>query len=210
MSFDAKIERFMERPASHKAMVWLFSLGFVGFIAWQYILGAVINERTKLSEKIENLETEEMSQRRLSRDLPKMREAVKALDIQLQAILQELPDKRAIPELLSAISDLAKDAGLDVKLFKPKPEILKEFYAEIPVQLIVEGNYHQVGSFFDEIGKLDRIVNVSEISMKEPKLQPGIQKVPVTTNCIATTFRYLEESERIKPAEQDSKQRRKK
>jgi len=60
-----------------------------------------------------------------------------------------LPDTKEIPDLLSNISSLGREAGLDVVQFKQRPEKFEEFYAEVPVDILVRGTYHQVASFFD-------------------------------------------------------------
>jgi len=126
----------------------------------------------------------------------------------LKSALQELPDNREIPDLLSSISSLARDAGLAVPLFKTEPESFREFYAEVPVSISVEGTYHQIATFFDEVGHLPRIVNINQIIIREPRV--GDSQVSVKSECVATTFRYLEETERIQSADAEKGKRRKK
>jgi type IV pilus assembly protein PilO len=198
------VEQLMDRPKSHKIAFWIGSIAFFTFIFWQYSYSSLLTQRDELEEKVTALEGEILNEQRLSRDLTRVREAVRELDAKLQSALQELPDKREIPGLLSSISSLAKDAGLDVNLFKPRQENFKEFYAEVPVSIQVEGTYHQVASFFDEVGRLPRIVNISEISFKDPKLTPDDGRIRSRASCAATTFRYLDESERAKAPEADS------
>ena len=89
---------------------------------------------------------------------------------------------------------------------------MKDFYAEVPVSIAVDGTYHQVATFFDEVGHLSRIVNINQITMKEPVV--GDAQVQVKVGCTATTFRYLDEAERAAAAEKaqaeaDTKKRRK-
>lgn len=188
------IDNFLERPTSHKVGFWVLTIGFLGFLFWQYMYSAKLEERTELETSVEELNAKITHERRLARNLKRFREEVKDLDIKLKFALQELPDKREIPDLLSAISNLARDAGLEVSLFKPKPENLKEFYAEVPVDISVSGTFHQVATFFDEVGNLSRIVNIDAIAIKEPKVKPEL--IEIKADCVGTTFRYLDESER--------------
>ena len=204
----AIVENFLERPTSHKVAFWVGSILLVTFIFWQYFYSAALTEEDELSNKVQALTTEIATEKRLARDLGKFREQVKELDIKLKQALQELPDTREIPDFLRSISDLAREVGLEVPLFRPMPEVRKEFYAEVPVAISVEGTFHQVATFFDEVGRLPRIVNIAGITVREPKI--GEDRILVKADCSATTFRYLDESERIEAVATDPKKRRKK
>jgi type IV pilus assembly protein PilO len=101
------------------------------------------------------------------------------------------------------LSGLAKASGLDIKLWKKENEISKDFYVELPVSVEVIGTYQQVATFFDEVGRLDRIVNITKIAMQEPKLGvPGSMRVQAS--CMVTTFRQLTEEEK-RQMEEDRK-----
>ncbi len=203
------LERAMDRPMSHKVGFWIFSLVFISFIFWQYFYSEQLVKEEELQQKLDKLNTEVAHERRLARDLGKFREEVRQLDIKLKVVLRELPDKREIPDLLDSFSTLAKEAGLEVVAVKPLPEIIREFYAEVPVSVSVEGTFHQVATFFDEIGKLSRVVNINQITLKEPQVLED--RVVVKSDCMATTFRYLEESERVAaPQEAEARKRRRK
>ena len=194
------VERYLELSKTKQIAIWLGSLLFVIFIFWQYFYSATLEEQTKLSEEKDSLETEITQEKRLAMNMPKIREEVKVLDVKLKFALQELPDRKEIPDLLSSISSLAKDAGLEVQLFRPKGEVTKDFYADVPVAVSVQGTYHQVATFFDEVGHLPRIVNIDQIVVKQP--QVNSDAVDINTDCVATTFRYLDESERVKRTEE--------
>ena len=100
---------------------------------------------------------------------PKVFEAkLESVKRDLEIKKAQLPDKKEIPQLLTTISSLGKESGLNFLLFRPKPEVPKEFYAEIPVEIQVEGSYHEVASFFSRVGNLDRIVNITNVIMEKP------------------------------------------
>lgn len=204
------IDRFLDRPKGQKIAFWVISLTFITYVFWQFFYAKLVTEQAELEERVQSLETEKTNEQRVIRDLPKLLTVVKDLEAQLKKALLELPDKREIPDLLASIERLAKDAGLNVTLFEPKPENFKDFYAEIPVKIEMEGTYHQVASFYDEVGRLPRIVNVSEMAMSKPLIEQGMDKVPVSIGCLATTFRYLEESERPKADDGTDKGKKKK
>ena len=194
------IQRFLERPKSHKVGLWMGSFALFIFVFWQYFYAPLGKQHTEIAADIEKLQTEKINEQRLIKSLAKVKKAVDNLNLHLKEALAELPDEGEIPELLTSVSNLAKESGLDVKTFKPKAENIQEFYAEIPVKLEVLGNYHQVASFFDEVGHMKRIVNISEISMKDPDIEEGNPKAKIKADCVATTFRYLSEDEKSEKA----------
>ncbi len=200
------VEQILERPTSHKVGGWIGIILFLTFVFWQYFYSGLSEELTKLNEEIESLEGKILTERRIARNLDKVREEVKELDVKLKFAMQELPDKKEIPDLLSTISDLATDAGLEITLFKPRPEQHRDFYAEVPVSISVDGSYHQVATFFDEVGQLPRIVNINQIALRNPKVEDT--GVMVKADCSATTFRYLEESERVQKKKKKKGRRR--
>jgi type IV pilus assembly protein PilO len=105
-------------------------------------------------------------------------------------LLRQLPSKTEIPALIVDISQTALASGLEVKLFKPGNETEKEFYAEKPIELLLQGDYHQFGLFASEVAALPRIVTLHDL-----KLTPGKDGGKMTMNASAKTYRYLEDDE---------------
>ena len=83
---------------------------------------------------------------------------------------------------------------------RQKPESYSEFYADVPVQMEMRGTYHELAAFMDRVKRLDRIVNVSDIQLRQPRVEGDV--VVLTASCTATTFRFLDEQERKARAEQ--------
>jgi type IV pilus assembly protein PilO len=104
-----------------------------------------------------------------------------------------LPQKKEIPSLLTSISALGTNSGLNMATFSPGGERIKEFYAEIPVSLRVNGPYHNIGTFLYEVSKLDRIVSAINISLGGGGIQRGEMVLGSSISLI--TYRFLEESE---------------
>ena len=116
------------------------------------------------------------------------------LDTQLRLAVTRLPDQKEIPDLLSSISNLARDSGLDILAFRQKPETYQDFYAEVPVDMMVRGTFPQLTGFVDDVGRLDRIVNASDITIKEPKVVD--EAIVLQASLQITTFRFLSDEER--------------
>jgi type IV pilus assembly protein PilO len=99
-----------------------------------------------------------------------------------------LPKQKEIPKLLKDISALGRNAGLDFLTFKPLADIPKDFYAEIPITINVRGPYHNMGYFFDQVSKLERIVSVSNVKMSAPKKEGG--EMLLKSDCKLVTYRF--------------------
>lgn len=207
------LESFLERPTSHKVGVLILSLVLVLGLFWMLVYSDKLEEEQQLSLKVDSLRSEITNERRLAKNLDKFRQEVADLNVKLQSALRQLPDKREIPDFLASIEKRAREAGLEVTLFRPAPERIKEFYAEVPVTISVDGTFHQIATFFDEVGRLPRVVNIVDLIMKQPT--PGETGMRIKTDCTAVTFRYLDDAERARAAEASkeastNKKRRKK
>jgi type IV pilus assembly protein PilO len=125
--------------------------------------------------------------------LDELKARLAALDETLKVAITLLPETREIPELLTQISQLGLNSGLEFRLFKPEPERPADFYAEVPVSLAILGGFHDLGRFFYHLSQLTRIVNVTDIKISLAKGSGEPQTL--TTNCLLTTFRFLEPRE---------------
>ena len=164
-------------------------------LAYYFLIVSPRTVRTaQLSTHIEEMQQERDQKKFEAEQMPERQKEVDALDKQLKFALTRLPDEKEIPDLLSSISNLGRDSGLEILVFRQMPEGYQEFYAEVPVDMQVRGNYHQVAQFLDRVGKLDRIVNVSNIALKAPKNVD--ETVQLDVNSRVTTFRFLSEAER--------------
>lgn len=114
-----------------------------------------------------------------------------------------LPDQKEIPTLLATISGQAASSGLEVLSFKPMAEKPQQFYAEIPVDITVQGSYHNVGVFLDKISKLPRIVSVNNIKIESPKQTGGEMILSSTFQLV--TFRFLDSAEIVANAQKEVK-----
>ncbi len=128
----------------------------------------------------------------LARDLPKKKEEFARLEKELKVALNMLPRASQIPDLLEDVSRAGKDSGLEFSVFKPLPEVSKQFYAEVPVDLRVTGSYRQVLTFLNRVGEMPRIVDVKDLEIQDG----GGGNLQVKG--LAVTYRFIEASERKK------------
>jgi type IV pilus assembly protein PilO len=109
------------------------------------------------------------------------------------ALLKQLPDKSQMDGLLTDINQAGLGRGLEFELFKPGQEVVADFYAEMPIQIKIKGNYHDVGAFATDISKLSRIVTLNDISIAP--LNKDQKDSALIMEAVAKTYRYLDSSE---------------
>jgi type IV pilus assembly protein PilO len=161
-----------------------------------------------LNVELAKVQDELVQAKKNAEELTEWRTKMKKKEVQYKTVMKALPEKEEIPTLLSGISEAGKDAGLEFVLFEPKNEKRKEFYAEIPVDINVTGNYHQVATFFDKVANLPRIVNIRNIKMVPTKGNLGGGKALKTT-CQAVTYKFIENGGNKKAKNDGRKGRRK-
>ncbi len=103
-----------------------------------------------------------------------------------------LPTDTEYPAFLSAVQSVANVSGIGLTAWSPQPEVAEQFYSRVPMKVTLVGRYHQVAKFFYGVGQLDRIINMENISLTDPKLQGD--DIVVRTEALATAFRSLDES----------------
>lgn len=169
----------------------------VGYYYLSY--GETSRRISSLESRLAELSSKIKEQEVIARNLPSFRAEVAKLEAQLKLLLDQLPDSAEIPSLLTNITDLGREAGLEFVKFAPRAEVKKDFYAEIPVSLAVVGSYTDYVLFADKVSHLPRIVNLSEIAIsKAAQASPGKRGADaptrVSVTCSATTFRFLEQA----------------
>jgi type IV pilus assembly protein PilO len=112
------------------------------------------------------------------------------IDRQFGALLRQLPNRAEMDSLLADINQAGLGRGLLFELFKPGGDVVKEFYAEMPIAVRVVGQYHDLGAFASDVAKMPRIVTLNNLSIERPK--PG---EPLKMDATAVTYRYLDDEE---------------
>lgn len=150
-------------------------------------------------DQTDTLDAKRGEEIRLKEDfLSKKRQAVN-LDLHIQqlseidrsfgALLKQLPNKAEVESLLVEINQSGMGRGLQFELFKPGPEIVKDFYAELPITVKLNGTYHDFGAFAGDVGRLSRIVTLNNLAVSAKK-DSGL-----ALEATIKTFRYLDEEE---------------
>lgn len=159
--------------------------------------------------QIEDLDAKEQEEAKLKDDwLNKKKQAVNLDEYRNQlaeiersfgALLKQLPNASEMESLLVDINQAGLGRGLQFELFKPGAEVMKDFYAELPITINVTGAYHDFGAFSGDIAKLPRIVTLNDVVIEAA----GKTGSTLTLTTTAKTFRYLDEEEMAAKKKQD-------
>jgi type IV pilus assembly protein PilO len=197
------LAQILRLPRQQKVGILAGLILFLLILGYFYVYLPGDDNLAKLAEEVGSVRVDRDKKRALSANLPKLQKELQGWDSKLKAAVAQLPDRKEIPDLLSSLSTKAREAGLEILLFRPRAENFQEFYAEIPVDIVVRGGFFSAVTFFDEVGKLSRLVNIDNIDLKNPKV--GSEPVVLDISTLATTYRFLDDAERKKVAEEKAK-----
>ena len=141
-----------------------------------------IDERSRL----EGLQAEIRKGQAIEAKLPEFEKEIENLQVKLSDLLAILPTTPETGELLKWVKNLADQSNLELRKFDPQTLRPVEFYKEFPIQMEIEGDYHDLGVFFDRISKYSRIINVSNVVIGARSQSKG----SINSNFTATTFVY--------------------
>jgi type IV pilus assembly protein PilO len=197
------IDKIIDLPKLQKLGILAAIILLAGALYYSFLHAPLDDQIAKLADSVEIAKNEKIAKSKKAADIPRLRKDLAYLQLELKKAVAQLPDKKEIAQLLSGISAKAQGAGLNVLTFRPRAERLQEFYAEIPVDITVKGNYHEMISFFDNVGRLDRLINIDNLGFKNPTV--ANDRVILETTTVATAYRFLDEAERKKVAEERAK-----
>lgn len=189
---DPRLEKLLKLPAYQRGALLLLLMAAIAGLFFYLLYMPLQEEYATLQKKSTDLDSKLQEDQRIADNLPKFKAEYENMESLLGEALKELPNDKEIPNLLTSITALAKESGLDVIRFKPAGERPQGFYAEVPVELKLLGSYHEVALFSDAVGRLPRIVNLSNLSLGGPKTEGG--RTVLSIDCLATTFRFIEGS----------------
>ncbi len=136
------------------------------------------------------LKDEYLKKKQQAVNLDLHRQQLREIDTQFGALLRQLPNRSQMDALLVDINQAGLGRGLQFELFRPAgAEIVREFYAELPIAVKVTGTYHDMGAFASDVGQLSRIVTLNDVAIQAGK------DGNLVMDATARTFRYLDENE---------------
>jgi type IV pilus assembly protein PilO len=175
-----------------KAQVGLFlaiAAAALGGFYWYYVQDVQVLQAAE-QVKLDALRADINKGSATARQLPQFRQEVGQLEARLDNLRAVLPEEKDVGDLLRRIQTLATQSNLQIKGFKPAPIVTRQMHAEWPINLELDGTYHNLGVFFDRVSKFSRIINVGTVKIKaKEKPAPGST---IDVSCTATTFVLIE------------------
>jgi len=197
------LDDLLDRPAGQKLGLLAGVVIAVAVLDWQYWYGPQARALTAAQSRVTERRLELEGKRAKANVRAEAERQLRDLTAELRRAQARLPDQREIADLLSSIAASGRSAGLEITLFRQKPEAYHDFYAGVPVEMQMRGTYHELATFLDRVKRLDRIVNVTDIHLTKPHIENDRMLLEAT--CMVTTFRFLDEAERQKLLDEKKK-----
>lgn len=176
-------------PTAPKVAVFIGLLVATVAAAWWFDWRGQIETLDQRKAEEITLREQWTSKKRLAVNLDEHKRQLEEIDRQFGALLRQLPNRAEMDSLLAEINQAGLGRGLQFELFKPGSDVVKDFYAEMPIDIRVLGGYHDLGAFAGDVAKMSRIVTLNNIAIEA--MRDGRLKLEAK----AVTYRYLDEAE---------------
>lgn len=175
-------------------LVWKVALGIAGvllilYFYYFYFLQGNLARQDALREEQKTLAVRIAAKEKLVGEMDRYKKGIEELKQRFALVIQKLPEEKEIPGLMAAVSDAGRGSGLEFVLFEPMPLVKKEFYAEIPIKVVVKGTYREIHDFFTKVGGLSRVVNPTEAVLSRGRDETGRG---LKAECLMKTYMFVE------------------
>lgn len=177
-------------PQIPKVTVLVGLFLFILVAGWWFVWSDQLAELETKQREEETLKQQYVEKKRQSVNLELYTQQLADIDRSFGALLKQLPNKSEIEALLIEVNQAGLGRGLQFELFRPAQEQIKDFYAELPIAVKINGTYHDFGAFAADIARLPRIVTLNNLS-----ITPLKDGATLTLDATTKTFRYLDEDE---------------
>lgn len=167
-------------------------LSAAGVAAFFYLyVSPMQQEMTQRQRKLDALQVDIRKSQAIAQRLPQFRAEVADLEMRLETLKNVLPEEKDMGDLLRRLQTLAVQSNLTIRTFKPaETPVAKQLHAEWPINLQLDGAYHNLAIFFDRVAKFPRLIHVNGVTVKAKERQEP--NSTLTADCVATTFVLLE------------------
>lgn len=186
---DAKLEQLAKVPKPIRLALVSAVLVAIGAGYWLLSYEPAQAERRILTARSQELQRNLNNARSVANNVAGFEAEVAGLERDLDLALKQLPNRKQFEDLLQDISTAGKKVGVTIKSIDRSDEIRRDFYAEVPFTLEIEGTYHDVARFFETVANLPRIVNMGGLEIKVT--DESRQSTQLRVTGMATTFRFL-------------------
>ena len=178
-------------PLAGRMVVWI-ALVIAILIATYFFFVKDLQNRLDRSVATEALLKDTFQQKAYQAAmLEQYQELMATMEENFEFLVSQLPEKTQVPGLLDDIDEKGRDSGLTINSIKLLPEVVADVYVELPIQISVEGTYHDFGTFVSSISGMSRIVTLHDYSITKNKDNPAVLEMEVA----AKTYRYKTEDD---------------
>ena len=193
VDFDEKIEQLAKVPKGIRLAVVSAVLVMIAAGYWFFSYQPAQETRRLLTVRAQELQRNLNNARSVANNIAGFEAEVAGLERDLDLALKQLPNRKQFEDLLQDISTAGKKVGVTIKTIDRDQEVRRDFYAEVPFKIEIEGDYHDLARFFEMVANLPRIVNVGSLDIKVAKETRKSTRLKVKG--LATTFRFLNDDE---------------
>ncbi len=192
-NLDLDTDNIGSWPLAAKAVVILIACVFCSGLIYYLDTQNQLTELNAAQSKEQTLKTAFESKQKKAINLDEYKLQLDEIEKSFGDLLRQLPDKTQVPDLLVDVSQTGLASGLEFQLFKPGNEVPREFYAELPIEIKVLGNYPEFGTFISGLASLPRIVTIHNFRIFPRKdASQGNKNKPLTMEALVKTYRYIE------------------
>lgn len=202
---DLDFENIGSWPTPIKAVTWVLVFAIVVFGLYKYDISDLQKQLNSVQTKESQLKDEFKKKAFEAANLVAYREQMKEMEQSFSALVGQLPNDTEVPGLLEDITNKGVGNGLEFQSIELRPEKKTEVYVELPINIIAEGTYHDLGAFISGVAGLPRIVTLHDF-----KITPVPDSSALEMQILAKTYRYSEEEDEPKPVPKKSKKKNKK
>lgn len=192
MAIIENMAEFLDRQSVYvKLVILLVIILFICGVYWYFFWSPKSDELTNARNELQKERTKLNEYENIARELPRFEQEFNKLDREFKEAASKLPEEKEIPSLIDSVYAAVSASGLESNTFAPKPEVKKDIYAEIPIDMKVYGSYYDLAGFFDRVSKLPRIVNIRDLNLTQEKRKSRGDKIILDASFTAVTFRLL-------------------
>ncbi|MCH1487556.1 MAG: type 4a pilus biogenesis protein PilO [Pseudomonadales bacterium] len=176
-------------PALVKSGLMILAVLLTALLGYIFVVKAQLDDLNSVEGEELALRAEFQAKAFEAANLAALRDQMVEMNQMFGALVSQLPSDTEVPGLLEDITAIGSSNGLEFNSIELQEEVLQEFYVELPIDILVTGTYHDLGSFVSGISGLPRIVTLHDFEMLPVESRPGVMQMSI----VAKTYRYKEE-----------------
>ncbi|RPJ59862.1 MAG: hypothetical protein EHM23_12530 [Acidobacteria bacterium] len=199
------LDSFSINKLPQRTQLALLTLVMAGlcYVFYTYYIQPLKSEVNGMGSQLRGLKNEVQKGQIVYSRLPQFKKQVREQEVRLATLRSILPERKQTAEIVSGLEQLARESRLRIKSFQPQGTVRKDFYEDWPILLSLEGNYDNLGLFFDKVSQFTRIINVENITIK--KVEEPSRSRTISATCTATTFVFVDPAPEAAPASPEKK-----